>query len=148
MAHSNAVDEMVSRILKVLPDHPGVYFKLTAALQTAKIAGPWETRPLHPKSLWRVRAQEMSGPQEKRGIVWVYPSMILYPPDETQYWDYDAYSNAREKYEEQRAKWKSWSWSIQIDSAFGYSDTREEALADADNLLRSLGWVLWDGDSG
>lgn len=151
---------MVARLMSALSRHPDVYHELLVAVRTAKVAGPW-VKAKAPgieigNGMWRLKAQGPKEHWDTGDVAVVSPSRKLEKPEEYQYaleydnegeivsWDEDAYERDLESYRATLPLWKPWTWRVGLSDS-GYANTREEAMALADEHMCSKGWILAEG---
>ena len=131
------------------------------AIKSAKVTvlGPWvkadRTGTSVYDGLWRCRPKG-------REVMTVYPSSTLEKPElymyqtghedgpenggeGTDYYNEDAYEADLEEWEVLKSTWKPWSYRIEGEPSVYCADTREEAVAKADQALMELGYLLYDG---
>ena len=127
--------------------------KLLGAVGMSKgvrVAGPW--LPAERPSLRVVHGMWRLTPNGKE-VVTVWPSLSLESryPNQDNYIDYDEndldeedWRRALEAYNALQEVWKPWSYGSMGNEDHGWADTKEEAMAKADNDLRSEGVLLLD----
>jgi hypothetical protein len=132
---------LVSPLLAEILKDPNNVWALLNLGKAVKILGPWE------KFSDQVYRRLPSG----EPFVVVYSSTRQSKPQEyyfrDEYYlpDPEAFARALAKWEADQAAWKPWTYATDYDKEthpYGFADSKEEAMALADDSMLKRGWLL------